>query len=122
MLSGELEPFPRTSADTPRLILTIGATTAPLSFARPTSLTDLATTLEAAIRGASATAAFTGAIVGVVAGQLVIIPGAAGTVAFAAAPSDPTSVAELRLHASYLVRIRVNGAESVDPVTVGFPA
>ncbi len=122
MLSGELDPFPRTSADTPRLILTIGATTAPLSFARPTSLTDLATTLEAAIRGASATTAFTGAIVGVVAGQLVIIPGAAGTVAFAAAPSDPTSVAELRLHASYLVRIRVNGAESVDPVTVGFPA
>jgi hypothetical protein len=45
----------------------------------------------------------------------LILPGAAGTVAFdKVTGADETTAAELQLRARYPVRVRVNGAESID--------
>ena len=48
-------------------------------------------------------------------------PGAAGLVTFDAPPGDTTTVVELQLHARFAVRVRVNGAESIDDAVLELP-
>jgi hypothetical protein len=115
-LSGPLAPFPRLSGPQPRFTLTIGGSSAVVALtAPPTTIEAAAPWLQAAIRGAGTTAAFTAARVVPLDSQLLILPGAAQPVtAGPVAGVDSTTVSELQLKASYLVRIRVNGAESID--------
>jgi hypothetical protein len=122
-LSGELAPFPVITSSQPAVNLTIGGVTHPITLAsRPLTLVDAAVMLEAAIRSAGPEAAFANAQMTTVANQLLLVPGAAGDVAFApVAGVDETTAAELQLHVRYLVRVRVNGAESIDDVSVELP-
>ena len=53
--------------------------------------------------------------------QLLVIPGATGDVRFAAAPGDDLTVSQLQLQARFAVRVRVNGAESIDLAAVELP-
>jgi hypothetical protein len=120
-ISGELDPVPAVTAARAQLRIRIGASApALLTFDRPTSLSDAAGKLETAIRGAAGTAAFVGTVVAVVGPQLLVIPGAAQAVVFEPAPGDDTA-AELQLRARYAVRVRVNGAESVDEAVLELP-
>jgi hypothetical protein len=122
-LSGPLAPFPALTAAAPQIVLTIGATTAIVALAAPpTSLTGAATGLQSAIRLASGDAAFAQALVAVLGSQLLIVPGAAGAiVAGPVAGVDDTTAAELQLAASYHVRVRVNGAESLEDRLLALP-
>lgn len=123
-LSGALRPFPSLTNATPRVDLTIGATTATVSLGSvPTSLTGAAIALEAAIRAADPAVEFSDARVAELEDQLCVLPGAAGAVTFAPTVGvDETTVAELELLAAYFVRARVGGAESIDELTVELPA
>jgi Pvc16 N-terminal domain len=122
-LSGELAPFPVITASQPAVNLTIGGITHSIPLpSRPLTLVDAAAMLEAAIRSAGPEAAFANAQVTTLANQLLLVPGAAGDVAFGPmAGVDETTAAELQLHVRYLVRVRVNGAESIDDVSVEIP-
>jgi hypothetical protein len=121
LVSGALASPPLLSSPTPRVKLRIGAQ-APIDVAVPkaTSLATLADALQAAINAGGAVE-YLQAQVGVTGTQLLVIPGAAGSVAFDATTADDTSVAELQLHARFAVRVRVNGAESFDLATVELP-
>jgi uncharacterized protein DUF4255 len=114
-VSGELGSPPPLSSATPRLRVAMGGLGAvTVTIARPTALATLAADLQAQINAASAAPAHTGAVVATFGAQLLVVPGAAGAVTFTAAPGDATTVAELQLHARFAVRVRVNGAESID--------
>jgi hypothetical protein len=125
-LSGPLAPFPSVTAATPRLQLTIAAVgvTAQLA-ASPTSLSEAAAQLQDAIRQAApADPVFARALVAVLGNQLLIVPGAAvaGAIAVRTLPGvDDTTAVELQLAATYLVRVRVNGAESLDEHQLALP-
>jgi hypothetical protein len=121
LLSGSLGSPPSLSAAVPRLRLTIGAQP-PLivSVARPTTLAALADDLQAKVNAGGAPE-YANARVAISGDQLLVIPGAAGMVTFDPAPGDDTTVAELQLHARFAVRVRVNGAESMDPAVVELP-
>jgi hypothetical protein len=62
-----------------------------------------------------------GAKVGVLGTQLVILPGAATALTFGPAPLDSVSVLLLQLHGLYNVRVRVNGSDSIDDISVELP-
>jgi hypothetical protein len=111
-LSGELRPFPELSAGLPRMRVTLGASEQTIAFpARPASLEEAAARLDAAL-----SAAFPGTWATTLENQLLILPGAPGDLIFEGLTEDETSVAELQLHVRYPVRVRVNGAESLDAV------
>lgn len=122
LLSGELTSPPPLSSPGPRLTLKIGAQPAvTLAVAKPTSLAALADDLQAKINGAGGAPEYANALVATSGSQLLVIPGAAGTVTFDAAPGDDATVVELQLHARFAVRVRVNGAESIDKAVVELP-
>lgn len=122
LVSGSLGSPPALSSPTPRVRLTVGAQppiTVPIAPA--TSLAALADALQATINGIGGPAEYLNAMVAVTGDQLLVVPGAAGAVTFDAAPGDDSTVSELQLHARFTVRVRVNGAESIDPAAVELP-
>jgi Pvc16 N-terminal domain len=118
-LSGELAPFPSLTSTNPAVRLTVGGTGGTVTLAsRPATLANAASLLETAIRGAG----FSSARVTTLGNQLLILPFATGTVTFDGVPgTDEITVAELQLRASYPVRVRVNGAESIDERELEMP-
>jgi hypothetical protein len=121
-LSGSLGAFPALTSPSPQLTVQFGVAPAvAVSFPRPTSLVEAAARLETAIRGAGGTPAFSGTMVGVIGSQLLVIPGSADSLTFGASPVDETTVTELQLQARYGVRVRVNGAESIDDAAIELP-
>jgi hypothetical protein len=117
MVSGVLTPFVPAARPTRQLAVTIaaGAPTT-LTLAPYASMTEAAARLQAALQGASA-----GALVLAAADRLVVVPGAAAAIGFSAAPLDSDTVGELQLRGRFAVRVRVNGAESLDTVDVDLP-
>ena len=121
LLSGVLASPPPLSAVVPQLQVKVGALVPlALSLVKPTTLAALATDLQAKIN-LGAPAEYANARVVVSGGQLLVIPGAAGVVTFDPVPGDDTTVSELQLHARYAVRVRVNGAESMDAAVAELP-
>ncbi len=122
-ISGAHASTPAVSATLPRIQVKVGAQP-PVTIAVPAanSLEALAAGLQAAVNAASGAAAYANAIVVTSGGQLLFVPGAAGAVTFDPVPGDDLTVAELQLHAMFAVRVRVNGAESIDPVVVELPS
>ncbi|MCY7399441.1 MAG: DUF4255 domain-containing protein [Nocardioides sp.] len=121
-MSGALSPLPVLTASSPRLQVTVGALPPVVVTVDPFgSLSDLALGLQPAVRAASAAPAYAALRVLTIGSQLLVIPGTAATVTFAAPAGDPATVAELRLHALFPVRVRANGAESTDLATVELP-
>jgi hypothetical protein len=92
-----------------------------IAVAPAQSLEGLAADLQAKINAAGGAPEYTDAIVVTMGSQFLVIPGAAGAVVFEGAPGDDTTVAELQLHARFAVRVRVNGAESLDEAVVELP-
>ncbi len=122
LLSGELSsPLPFSSRN-PHLTMQVGAQPPITVTVSPTTtLAALAAALQTAINGASALPAYLNAVVVTSGTQLLVIPGIAGLVVFAPAPGDDTTAGELQLHARFAIRVRVNGAESIDPATLELP-
>ena len=122
-LSGDLSPFPTLASAQPQFTLTIGAVTSQVVLAaRPSSLDSAAALLQEGVRAASAAPAFAGALVVAIDSQLLVIPGnsqpmSAGPVAGV----DTTTVSDLQLSAAFVVRVRVNAAESIDVPVVTIP-
>jgi hypothetical protein len=110
-------------ADNPRVSLTIGAGTHQIALGtKPASLAETAGRLETAIR-AFADPAFANARVVVADSQIALVPGAAGAITFDKIPGvDESTVVELELFQDAAVRVRVNGAESLQNVTVDLTA
>ena len=122
LLSGELAVVPVVTAATPRMTVQIGLPPAnTISITRPTSIPDAALQLQAAINAIGGTPAYINAMVAPFGSRLLVIPGDASDVQFGAALADDLSVSELQLRARYAVRVRVNGAESVDDRFVDLP-
>jgi hypothetical protein len=121
-ISGELVPFPPSLAADARISVTIGAASAALGMPFPTDLADLASKLQTAIAAANPAPAFANCRVGVLERQLLVVPGANTAVTFGPDPADATSVATLRLRAPYAIRVRANGAESIDDIAIEFPS
>jgi hypothetical protein len=86
---------------------------------RPVSPADAAALLQAGLR-AHAAPGFATALVAVVDEQLLLVPGTDAALEVAAG-ADATSPAELQLRARYPVRVRVEGAESIDATSVELP-
>lgn len=120
--SGALAPFPSLTAPQARMLLQIGGPPVPLAFDRPASLEEAAARLQVAIRAASAAPAYSQALVTALGHQLLVLPGTAAAVVFTPSPADVGSVAELQLQARYAVRVRVNGAESIDDASLLLPS
>jgi hypothetical protein len=125
-LSGELEPFPKLSAASPKLQMAIGGNAKTIAMvARPESLADAANSLQGAIRNAAAgDANFAATYVAVLGRQLLVIPrnGLPLHIDVVPAPgADATSARELQFRADYAVRVRVNGAESLDDAVITLP-
>jgi hypothetical protein len=116
-LSGELTPFPSLTSSNPAVRLTVGSTTSTVTLtSRPTTLANAASLLETDIRNAG----FSNARVTTLENQLLVMPGATGTVVFDQVTGiDEITVTELQLWAP--VRVRVNGAESIDEKYLGMP-
>jgi hypothetical protein len=119
-LSGDLSLFPSFSRTSLGVNVQIGAA-ADVIFAPPTYLDDAATVLQAAIRAASPAPGFAGMLVGELGTQLLFVPGAASAITFSATAADADTVSILQLRAGYNVRVRVNGAESIDNAAVELP-
>jgi hypothetical protein len=120
-LSGVLLPFPVLSHAEARMSTTVAAQTRELSFQRPRTLEQMGVLIEPAIRSAAAIAAFTGTRVAALSDRIAIVPGQGQSISFAPTTADNESVSELQLQAWYGVRVRVNGAESVDDAWVSLP-
>jgi hypothetical protein len=122
LVSGALTSPAPLSTPLPRIQVKVGAQP-PVTVAVPaaSSLESLAAGLQTAVNAASVAAAYANAIVVTSGEQLLFVPGAAGVVTFDAIPGDDRTVVELQLHASFAVRVRVNGAESIDPAVVELP-
>jgi len=119
--SGELSSPPLLSSPVPRLTVAMGGQPAlTLTLSKPVSLASLAADLQTQIRttGASAGAIYANALAVAIGSQLLVVPGAAGAagsqVTFGPTPDDSTTVQELQLQGTFSVRVRVNGAESLD--------
>jgi hypothetical protein len=122
--SGELAPFPALSAASPQVSMTVsgvGGGTFTVAIPAAASVAALAPLLENVIQSVSPQTGFQDAHVIAVRDQLLVIPGNVGAATFAPATADPTTVVELQLVARYPIRVRVNGAESIDPMTVELP-
>jgi hypothetical protein len=122
LVSGSLASPPLVSALAPQVRLTIGAQPPIIVPVAPaSSLAALADALQATITGIGGPAEYLNAQVVVTGDQLLVIPGAAGAVAFDVTPADTTTVGQLQLHARFAVRVRVNNAESIDEAVVELP-
>jgi hypothetical protein len=120
-ISGYLGATPVISSPTPSLRVRIGAAQpVDITLQNTKTLTELATDLQAKLNAAP-TAPYKNAQVLVGDGRLIVIPGTATPVSFESVPADPTTVTELQLHGRFAVRVRVNGAESIDAATVELP-
>ncbi len=122
LVSGSLASPLLITAPAPQVRLTIGAQppiTVPVPAA--SSLAALADSLQATITGIGGPAEYLNAQVAVTGDQLLVIPGAAGTVVFDATPADSTTAGQLQLRARFAVRVRVNNAESIDQASVELP-
>jgi hypothetical protein len=98
LVSGMLRGFPSLQSDRPQIRVTIageGPHTATFS-AKPATLAQAREQLQAAVRAADTSPAFSGASVMTIADQLVIIPGVRGEVVVTAEGDDGTA-AQLRL-------------------------
>lgn len=116
-LSGNLAAFPAFPGAQVGLSVQLGAgPVVPISFPAPTYLDMAAASLQAALQTVTP-----GALAGVLGTQLLLLPGAAADLTFTATLTDSLSVLLLQLHAQYNVRVRVNGADSVDNITVELP-
>jgi hypothetical protein len=123
-LSGELAPFPAVTAAQPQMRVTIGTAARTVTLTpRPTTLADAATRLQSAITlPGPGGIGFTEARVAVLGSQLLVVPGGPEPANFEGVSSgDQTTVAELRLRATFPVRVRVNGAESIDQQSLELP-
>ena len=121
-LSGALGSPPQLSARSPRVQLTIGGQPpVVLTIAPVASLAALADDLQRTIRAASTSTEFASALVGLSGSQLLVVPGAPRRVRFTAAAGDDRTVVELQLQAKFAVRVRANGAESIDEAFVELP-
>lgn len=122
LVSGALGMSPLLSSAKPRLQVTVGAQPPiTIDVARSLSLDSLAADLQVKINAAAVAAEYLNALVATTGSQLLVIPGAAGAVTFDAPPGDTTTVVELQLHAFFAVRVRVNGAESIDAAVLELP-
>jgi hypothetical protein len=118
LLSGALSPFPALTNATPKLRLTLGATAYDLELGTaPTTLQEAATKLKAAL----VVAGVASPRVGLVESQLAVLVDDSGDVVFSPHADDATSVGQLQLRVALPLRVRVNGAESLDPVEVTLP-
>ena len=87
--------------------------------AKPPSVAQTVVQLETAIRAFVADLAFANARLVAADAQIALIPGAAGAVTFGKiAGVDESTVGELELFQDTAVRVRVNGAESLQALTV----
>lgn len=102
LVSGALDPFPTLAAPTPHLMVTLGTEgphTAELASV-PTTLAQGRDALQAALRDAHTSSAFTSAVVISTDDRLVVLPGTAGAgVALGRTADDATTAAELALAA-----------------------
>ena len=122
LVSGELSSPPPLSSPNPHLTMRVGAQPPiTVTLAPTTSLAALAGGLQTAINVASALPAYLNATVVTSGSQLLVIPGIAGLVVFDPAAGDDRTVSELQLHARFAIRVRVNGAESIDPAVLELP-
>jgi hypothetical protein len=121
-ISGVLTSPPPLSSITPRVRLKVGAVLAiDLDVPAALSLDELAVGLQSAIN-AFGGAAYANAVVATSRSQLLLVPSAAGAVSFDGVLGvDDRTVVELQLHARFAVRVRVNGAESIDSADVELP-
>jgi hypothetical protein len=116
-LSGNLAAFPAFPGAQVGLSVQLGAgPVVPISFPAPTYLDVAAASLQAALQAVTP-----GALAGVLGTQLLLLPGSAADLTFTATLTDGLSVLLLQLHAQYNVRVRVNGADSIDHITVELP-
>jgi hypothetical protein len=116
-LSGDLPTFP--DFPTATAAVTVRASGGPpvvISFAAPTYLDAAAQGLQAALQAIAL-----GTKVAVMGTRLLFLPPGATTFTFGPAPLDSTSVLLLQLHGLYNVRVRVNGSDSIDDVSVELP-
>ena len=121
-VSGLLITPPQLSAPDPRIAVTIGAQTRTIEVTPGlTRLEDLAASMQTAVQASGGGVGFGQARVGTSSGQLMLLPGSADAVSFAAVPGDDTTVVELQCHARFALRVRCNGAESIDPASVELP-
>lgn len=126
-VSGWLQPFPALTARQPAVQVRVGLLQRDVKLPlRPAGQAEAAELLQAGLRQAG----FAGAHVVALEAQLLtlaLLP-LTGQVSYAPLPAsgpqpgDATSAQELQLHALLPLRVRVNGAESVDPVEVELPA
>lgn len=115
-LSGMLRPIPSLTNDTPEIRVQMDSRTFDASIgALGTSIRDIAGALETALQ-AGPTPAFTDTQVTAVYEQLLILTGGDSPIVFDASPADSTTVGALHLRREYVVRVRVNGAESIGGV------
>ena len=121
-VSGELASPPPLSSSVPRLTVAMGGQPGiTVTLSKPSALASLAADLQAQIRasGGAAGAIYASALVFTLGSQLLVVSGAGGVagspVAFGPTTDDATTVQELQLQGTFSVRVRVNGAESVDP-------
>lgn len=116
--SGRLSDIATFTAGSPQIIFTAGAASATISLpAHPPSLAQLAQDLQNAILAADA--AFADVRVIVAGNQLIVLAGTASTIMFAPVPGvDEVTVKELELADTAVVRVRVNGAESLKEQSV----
>ena len=124
-LSGELAPFPRLTAINPAVSLTLGSSPktvllTTLAAASPLTVAEAASLLQEDIVNAG----FSNVRVTTLENQLLILPRTPGVTKFEfdkVAGTDETTVAELQLSARYPVRVRVDGAESIDERDLELP-
>ncbi len=115
--SGALDLFPAITNVPGQLRVTFNSAQTVTLTARPISLADAASKLQAAIRAAGGGADFAQADVLVVDSQLMIVPGQNTPITIdGVTGGDTTTVTELQLRGSYPVRVRVNGAEGIGGV------
>jgi uncharacterized protein DUF4255 len=117
-LSGDLSTFPAFPGPQVGLTVQVGAgPSASIALPAPTYIDDAAAALQNAIQAAG----YANTLVSVLGAQLLVLPAAAAAVTFGTTLADAVSVLLLQLHALYNVRVRVNGAESIDEATVELP-
>lgn len=116
-LSGDLSIFPTFPSPTAALTVRAGANPpVAISFPAPTYIDVAAQALQAALQPVSP-----GTEVVVIGTRLLFLPGGAANLTFGPTPVDSTSVLLLQLHGLYNVRVRVNGSDSIDDISIEVP-
>ncbi|MBU0595988.1 hypothetical protein KJ567_04840, partial [Candidatus Bipolaricaulota bacterium] len=119
-LSARLSPLLEFAQPGPKIALAVGETAEDLDLGeRPTDIDDAARLLTAAIQAMFGSPPV--AYAAVLDGHLAVIFRSASKVTFREGPGDLTSVYTLGLRGRYTLRVRVNGAESLEDVEVELP-